>query len=490
MVRDLGTAHSSASLSVNMKQTFDRWYTDQMTSSRDAMTSCHDADDADDDSQVDTHHESSLSSPAGRHVRPGTSHARTWFDPVSEIPQLQRWLRHNSHPTRCDMARYARELNAGAHRQALQRPLDVNNVAYWFKNARARTNNRLSLNTSKSDDTDRPADTAPVSVPELPNSNAVYVVSPLLARDVTDDVTERRHVTSRKRRRRSVESDENHNERCTSSRSSLSSLTSGVLAGGVDDIDEATDLSVRPTRTRTRTRSSSSLSAQSDERLNTDTDRVDKDGVELVAGPVHPALASTNTSPLSLSLHVQQALQQQMQLAMRYTQHPLYPAAVASTPAQRWLPWLGMNTKPEHEDDSSTACSTTSAGVGVTETPGEVRRKRSRVFIDPLSEIPRLEQWFGIDSHPSSTAIERLTDELNRSAYRQRFPPLEPKNVQLWFKNHRAKVKRQSLESLAMTSQLMNDVRDDDVKPSSPPPSGHYSTSNDVMVMAASEAMS
>ena len=81
-----------------------------------------------------------------------------------------------------------------------------------------------------------------------------------------------------------------------------------------------------------------------------------------------------------------------------------------------------------------------------------MRRKRSRVFIDPLSEIPRLEQWFSVDSHPSSTAIERLTDELNRSAYRQRFPPLEPKNVQLWFKNHRAKVKRQSLETLALAS--------------------------------------
>jgi len=62
------------------------------------------------------------------------------------------------------------------------------------------------------------------------------------------------------------------------------------------------------------------------------------------------------------------------------------------------------------------------AGAGV---------KRSRVFIDPLTEIPRLERWFADDTHPSSYVIEKYTDELNRSPYRQRFPRLEPKNLQV-----------------------------------------------------------
>ena len=76
-----------------------------------------------------------------------TSHGgRTWFDPVTELPRLQRWLHDNRHPSRTDMARYAHELNSSPHRRrrSAHRPLDVNNIAYWFKNARARALARVS----------------------------------------------------------------------------------------------------------------------------------------------------------------------------------------------------------------------------------------------------------------------------------------------------------------------------------------------------------
>jgi len=478
---------SVTSLSADVKKTFDRWYSDQMTSSHHSANTDNN-DDKDDERQTwSSWPASRLSNGHAVRAVAGQSGGRTWFDPVSEIPLLQRWLSDNSHPSRADMLRYTRELNDAPHRQALQRPLDVNNVVYWFKNARARAvsraaRHRLSLPPLNSSHVDDSSATGTVSrrpdngrVPELPNCNAVYVVSPLLSRhDVTDG------AASRKRRRRSVESDENHNERCTSSLSSSSSSSCSDMVTHVrlDDVDddnrEATDLSLR-----VRTRSASSLSdVQSDDvqHSSLSDDHVQRAGHQVANTSLHPALQTASTgAPLSLSLHVQQALQQQMQLAMRYMQHPLYTAG--TPPTQRWLPWLN----PEHDDDSSTAGST--AGAGGTETRCEVRRKRSRVFIDPLSEIPRLEQWFAIDSHPSSTAIERLTDELNRSAYRQRFPPLEAKNVSLWFKNHRAKVKRQTL---ALTShQLMSDVKDDVKLPSSVTSNHYTSTASDVMVMVA-----
>ena len=70
------------------------------------------------------------------------------------------------------------------------------------------------------------------------------------------------------------------------------------------------------------------------------------------------------------------------------------------------------------------------------------RRKRNRTFIDPVSEVPRLEEWFSVNTHPTHQMIARYTDDLNLLPYRQRFPKLEQKNIQFWFKNRRAKCKR------------------------------------------------
>ena len=70
------------------------------------------------------------------------------------------------------------------------------------------------------------------------------------------------------------------------------------------------------------------------------------------------------------------------------------------------------------------------------------RSRRNRIFIDPTSEVPKLEQWFAIETHPDHVLIERICSELNEGEYRSKFPKLESKHIRLWFKNHRAKVKR------------------------------------------------
>ena len=48
------------------------------------------------------------------------------------------------------------------------------------------------------------------------------------------------------------------------------------------------------------------------------------------------------------------------------------------------------------------------------------KRKRNRTFIDPVSEVPRLEEWFILNTHPSHALIARYTEELNRLPYRQK----------------------------------------------------------------------
>lgn len=61
---------------------------------------------------------------------------RTSFDPELELPKLQRWFAENQHPTRQQIQHYVKELNNLESRRG-RKPLDVNNVVYWFKNARA-----------------------------------------------------------------------------------------------------------------------------------------------------------------------------------------------------------------------------------------------------------------------------------------------------------------------------------------------------------------
>lgn len=61
---------------------------------------------------------------------------RTSFDPELELPKLQGWFLENQHPSRQQIQQYVRELNSLESRRG-RKPLDINNVVYWFKNARA-----------------------------------------------------------------------------------------------------------------------------------------------------------------------------------------------------------------------------------------------------------------------------------------------------------------------------------------------------------------
>lgn len=78
--------------------------------------------------------------------------------------------------------------------------------------------------------------------------------------------------------------------------------------------------------------------------------------------------------------------------------------------------------------------------------------RRNRVFIDPISEVPILEHYFSIETYPDHYLIEKICDNLNKGEYRYKFPKLESRNIQLWFKNHRAKLKR--LKSTNSSSNL------------------------------------
>lgn len=103
-----------------------------------------------------------------------------------------------------------------------------------------------------------------------------------------------------------------------------------------------------------------------------------------------------------------------------------------------------------HNNANNGASSIGSSKSSTNENPSHGRKhgrngngnRRNRVFIDPISEVPVLEHYFSIETYPDHYLIEKICENLNKGEYRYKFPKLESRNIQLWFKNHRAKLKR------------------------------------------------
>ena len=420
----------------------------------------------------------------------GKMQTRTSFDHEHEIPRLQRWFTENQHPMREQMMEYLNELNQLDCRKG-GKPLDLANISYWFKNARAslrRVNKSVDASSSENvescDDSDMKINDvvqsqlspmSPVStvdVPELPNRNAVYVVNPLLSQtdsrdtevvrigeeqmadpDHTDPVPENYPSKS------SDSTDPAKTIKTESQQCQQGSVLSPDLSvthqngfsprplRGSGSEEQATDLSLR-----NRKNSTESIATQ-DSLSSTEGPRLGRLVIKEEGHCISTSSAATPSPPCDMQsqyehkpmmhMHSQQLQQHAMQMAamsQALNMHYVHPAAALYHRLD-----AGSGSVTNFSSDTKLNLSTNSSNCSLGSEPD--RKKRSRVFIDPLTEIPKLEVWFLEDTHPSSYMIEKYTDELNRSPYRMRFPKLEAKNVQLWFKNHRAKVKRARLES-------------------------------------------
>ena len=77
------------------------------------------------------------------------------------------------------------------------------------------------------------------------------------------------------------------------------------------------------------------------------------------------------------------------------------------------------------------------------------RKQRERTTFDPHEEITRLMQIFERTHHPTRYQIANICDFLNALACRKDKKPLEPYNIQYWFKNARAALRRKSKGELS-----------------------------------------
>ena len=355
----------------------------------------------------------------------GKMATRTTFDHEQETPRLQRWFADNQHPMREQMIDYLKELNQLDCRK-LGKPLDLSNISYWFKNARASLRRvskgvDASENIESCDDSDvKPSDfttqlspMSPVStvdVPELPNRNAVYVVNPLLSendgretevvRIGEDQMADPDHMVSTAESYSAKNSDVTNHDikqespQCLpkSVRSPDATHQNGFSPTEVATGDEqATDLSLRNRKNSTESvATQDSLSSTEGARLGRLVIKEEGMSTSSAATPSPPG----DTPPhydhkpmMQQHLHSQQAQLQQhaMQMAamsQALNMHYVHPAAALY---HRLDAGAGAISNFPPSSDAKLNLSTNS------NSSDHDRKKRSRVFIDPLSEIPKLE---------------------------------------------------------------------------------------------------
>jgi len=84
---------------------------------------------------------SSAPAPAGG-LAPGIARSRLMFDPLTELPLLEKWFEENPHPSWIQIDQYTETLNSYPYRQSYP-PISTHNVKIWFKNRRAKCKRML-----------------------------------------------------------------------------------------------------------------------------------------------------------------------------------------------------------------------------------------------------------------------------------------------------------------------------------------------------------
>ncbi|RWS15963.1 hypothetical protein B4U79_04491 [Dinothrombium tinctorium] len=322
---------------------------------------------------------------------------RTSFDPELELPKLHKWFAENQHPSRAQIQQYVKELNALDSRKG-RKLLDVNNVVYWFKNARA-AHKRQELKFVNG------SHSPPV------NNNGGNQFSVNSAQEMSDNKNAR---DSSESNCKDSQEENGHNEDGNDSGDHEDS-SAEAMDDDSSQMSQTLDLSVRPMKRR----KSESLS------------------------PCSPnaAMATGLDRVRCNSFHLKDE-QTDEDEDLNYVDENEYYSENAAINSE------GSSFSTAIVNGSKLYSNNGSSILPHPDSPEEGRRiRRSRTFIDPMTEVPRLEQWFSVNTHPTHSQIVKYTEELNNLPYRQKFPKLEPKNIQFWFKNRRAKYKRLSLPS-------------------------------------------
>lgn len=327
---------------------------------------------------------------------------RTSFDPEMELPKLQRWFHENPHPSRQQIQSYVIQLNSLESRRG-RKPLDVNNVVYWFKNARAAQKRAETRGQGLSNGFG--------SASHLLMGQPNYLKSPHTDdidnlsqhSDDMDDDMERPvspqvplSLTTRERHRSpSVCDDRNMDDAEMNNNDSPAKNQNGGKVQEVDEEENNIPLS------GSKANSNSHLVAGTDSPKSSKSEDLDME-----EGDMGTMDHFRSPSPDS----------------RRDLPFPMVPNSMFSHSIMymsHYIPQMGQAGHGAPQQSMSPNSCTSGLNLSnLSSLSNDERRKRNRTFIDPVTEVPKLEQWFAMNTHPSHNLILKYTEDLNRMPYR------------------------------------------------------------------------
>jgi homeobox domain-containing protein len=362
---------------------------------------------------------------------------RTSFDPEMELPKLQRWFQENPHPSRQQIQTYVVQLNSLESRRG-RKPLDVNNVVYWFKNARAaqkRAETRGSVHSlsngyntpsslmmahhgdymksspsAPSDDVDNISqhsededDDRPLS-PQLPLQLTVHErhrssSSPPHIECETRIKLEDEKILSPVHFESKSGDEEKNNSRHENSGSAKDGKSN-------DDSENAQNFS----KSSSNNNNDDSIKSNNsiDHSSNSPQPRSPSPSEDLDIDDPEMSQMDEYRSPSPMDS------KRDLLLPM------MNPNSMFSAHSIMYMSHYIPAMQNAHQSMHGQSPALNSSGLNLSNSfnSSDERRKRNRTFIDPVTEVPKLEQWFSMNTHPSHNLILKYTEDLNRMPYR------------------------------------------------------------------------
>lgn len=319
---------------------------------------------------------------------------RTSFDPEMELPKLQRWFQENPHPSRQQIQSFVIQLNSLESRRG-RKPLDVNNVVYWFKNARAAQKRAETRGQGMTNGFG--------SASHLLMGQANFLKSPHTDdidnlsqhSDDLDDDMERPmspqaplSLTTRERNRSPSVCDD---EAEMNNNNSPSKNQNGGCKTPEDEPNEEI--------AKENSNNSHQVTAGTDSPKSSKSEDLDMEDAEMSSIDHYRSLSPDSRRDLPF---------------------PMVPNSIFSHSIMYMSHYIPQMGQAGHHGGAQQSMSPTSlaSGLNLSNLSNDERRKRNRTFIDPVTEVPKLEQWFAMNTHPSHNLILKYTEDLNRMPYR------------------------------------------------------------------------